>query len=160
MMKTIKKTILIFIILVMLLSASVMAATSLAVSSSTVNPGNTLTIWGATDAARFVSVRIVDDLGNIVYFGGTEADLGGNYSTVYTVPSDMAAGNLYITTGSGSDTAAATVTVVIPAATPQRAQNPQTGERAGTLNDIWMFAVFSVLVLAFYLLKRRNVWFS
>lgn len=156
-MKTIIKTISILIILVVLLSANAMATTSVSISSSTINPGNTLTIWGTTDTAHYVSVKITDDMGNIVCFEATEADGSGNYSTIYTVPSDMAAGNLYITTGSGNDTASSTITVIIPSVTPERPINPQTGDGAGASNNIWWTVCLIVLVISFYLLKIRKV---
>jgi len=161
MRNTIKKVISIFIMLVLLLSApAANAATSVSVSTSTVNPGNTITIWGTTDAAQYVAVRITDSYGNIVYFGGARADGSGNYSTQYTIPSDMSAGDLLVTAGSGSDIANSNITIVIPAPTPSKVINPPTGESNST-TPVSLFiscivsALFIIMFLVYVFRKKK-----
>lgn len=111
-----KKAVSIVIIGLILLTAvsTAFAATTVSISKQTAAPGDTVTISGTANADENVAIKIVDSVGNIVYFGAVKADSNGNYSVSFTVPTDMVDGMLTVTAGSGNDTATVEISVVAP----------------------------------------------
>lgn len=122
MKKTIGLCILILIFFINISSA--LASTGVAVGKTSVLPGGTVSISGAAGAGESIVIKITDEAGNIVFFDAVKADTSGKYSASFVVPSDMAAGKLTVTAGSGNDVATITITVkpkptAKPASTPQ-----------------------------------------
>ena len=84
-----------------------------------------MTITGSAAADENVVVKITDEAGNIVFFDAAKADASGKYTASFVVPSDMAAGKLTVTAGSGTDVATMTLTVTSsPTATPKPTAKP------------------------------------
>lgn len=114
------------------------AAATLSADKSTVVPGETIILSGTADTNENIVIKITDTAGNIIFFDGTKTDTNGNFSTGFVVPSDMAAGKLTITAGSGNDVASTTVTVTSPPQTPKPTTAPtpspsSTGAPANTV---------------------------
>lgn len=113
------------VLILMSVVPTALAATTVSLSQSSVNPGDTVTISGTMDADENVVIKITDESGNIVYFDGIKADSDGNYSASFTVPSDTESGKLTVTAGSGDDVATTTMTVTSsPIPTPKATETP------------------------------------
>lgn len=113
------------------------AAATLSADKSTVVPGETIILSGTADTNENIVIKITDTAGNIIFFDGTKTDTNGNFSTGFVVPSDMAAGKLTITAGSGNDVASTTITITSPPPTPKPTTAPtpspaSTGAPANT----------------------------
>lgn len=114
-----KKLTALFIIMFMLLTAipAAFASASVMTNKTSALPGETILISGTANADESVMIKITDESGNIVFFDAAKADGSGNYAVAFTVPSDMEAGNLTVTAGSGTDVATAPITIASPPAT-------------------------------------------
>ena len=101
------------------------ASATVTADKKTAEPGDTVTITGTAAADENVVVKITDEAGNIVFFDAAKADASGKYTAAFVVPSDMAAGKLNVTAGSGNDVATMSLSVTSsPTATPKPTAKP------------------------------------
>ena len=98
------------------LSDASVPAASVTADKTSVLPGETVAISGTSGADAGIVIKITDEAGNIVYFNAIKADSSGKYSASFSVPSNMAAGRLTVTAGSGNDVATTVITVNAPPA--------------------------------------------
>jgi len=121
MIKKVSTGILAGILLIVMLSATAFAAgVTLALSAQSGLPGDSIEISGTYDPNEWVTVKILDSDGNLVFLKPVLVQDDGTYHTTFIVP-DMDAGTLRITAGSGSDVGIADFTVKkkpTPTATP------------------------------------------
>lgn len=80
------------------------ASVSLNLSNSSALIGDSITASGSADPNQWVSIKIVDSLGNIVFFDAVKSNANGNYSYTFTVP-QVADGILTVVAGYGSNVA-------------------------------------------------------
>lgn len=102
--------ILLFLALSLALSPQAYSAFSVVVEGQA-HPGQTVTISGTTTPDNWLSVRVVDEAGSIVFFEAVRADAQGSYSIGFVVPS-FPPGQLLVLVGSGSETLQSTLTVL------------------------------------------------
>ena len=88
--------------------ATTAATLSLSVSSATA--GASITASGISDAGEWVSVKILDSTGSVIYYDAVKADVNGNYSETFTVPA-VSVGTLTVIAGSGTNVASKTLTI-------------------------------------------------
>ena len=80
------------------------ASVSLNLSNSSALIGDSITASGSADPNQWVSIKIVDSLGNIVFFDAVKSNASGNYSYTFKVP-QVADGTLTVVAGYGSNVA-------------------------------------------------------
>ena len=80
------------------------ASVSLNLSNSSALVGDNITASGSADPNQWVSIKIVDSLGNIVFFDAVKSNASGNYSYTFKVP-QVADGTLTVVAGYGSNVA-------------------------------------------------------
>lgn len=80
------------------------ASVSLNLSNSSALIGDSITASGSADPNQWVSIKIVDSLGNIVFFDAVKSNASGNYSYTFKVP-QVADGILTVVAGYGSNVA-------------------------------------------------------
>lgn len=99
--------IIIGILWLLLCSTTVFAAsgTTVQVSPAKVQAGQSFTVSGTADAGEWVSIKGLDNDGNIVYFNTVKADLAGAWRETLKAP-EMIPGILKIVAGSSIDVAA------------------------------------------------------
>jgi len=99
--------------LITLLASSVALAAdvTLALNPETACPGDNVTASGAADAATWVSVKIIDSVGTIVFFDATMSDSSGNYRLDFKVPS-VSSDTLIVVAGYGENVANKKLTVI------------------------------------------------
>ena len=103
MMKKVSVGVLIGTVLILILSASAFAAgVTLVLSRESGYKGDRIAISGTYDPNEWVTVKVLDADGNIVFIKPALAAGDGTYDTIFTVP-NVSAGTLRITVGSGSD---------------------------------------------------------
>ena len=114
-MKTIKKMtvkVLAALMLFSLMSVSALAlgSVTLTLSKSSGYAGDSVTISGTADPGQWISIKAMDEDGNIVYFSAVSCDDQGDYTNTWTV-SDITPGSLEIIAGYGSVVASESFTV-------------------------------------------------
>ena len=112
----------IFIVIIFVFIPSALASASITADKTSVLPRETIALSGTSGADAGIVIKITDEAGSIIYFNALKADSSGQYSASFTVPSNMAAGRLTVTAGSGNDVATLMITVNAPpaaTATPQ-----------------------------------------
>jgi hypothetical protein len=114
---------LVAIVLLGLLSVPALAAyaVTLDLSRASGYSGNSVTISGTAGAGQWVSIKAVDENGNIVYFSAVICDSAGDYSDSWVVP-NVQPGALQIIAGYGSTVISETFTVM------QRTHYEKNGE--------------------------------
>ena len=121
MIKKVSTGILVGILLILMLSATAFAAdVTLTLSAQSGLPGDSIEISGTYDPNEWVTVKILDSDGNLVFLKSVRVQDDGTYHVTFIVP-DLNAGTLRITAGSGSDVGNANFTVKkkpTPTATP------------------------------------------
>ncbi len=90
------------------LALGVQVSTILSQSSAAV--GDSITVSGIADPGEWVSIKVLDSLGNTVVYDAVKAEAGGNYTCTFKVPA-VAAGNLTVVAGYGSNVATKTLTI-------------------------------------------------
>ncbi len=83
--------------------------------SLTLNPisgyvGDSVTVSGTADPQVWVTIKVLDSDGNIVYLNSMISDANGNYSDILKVP-DVSPGELQVVAGYGSNVANGSLTV-------------------------------------------------
>ncbi len=84
---------------------------SLDLSATSGRVGDEITASGIADAEEWVSIKIVDDLGSVVYYEAVKSDAEGNYSNTFKIP-DVKEGTLKVVAGYGSNVASKDFKVV------------------------------------------------
>jgi hypothetical protein len=103
MMKKVSVGVLIGTVLILILNSSAFAAgVTLVLSRESGYKGDRIAISGTYDPNEWVTVKVLDADGNIVFIKPALAAGDGTYDTIFTVP-NVSAGTLRITVGSGSD---------------------------------------------------------
>ncbi|MDQ0917532.1 S-layer homology domain-containing protein [Paenibacillus sp. V4I5] len=92
------------------------SAMTLVPSSSHASPGDMITLTGSAGSNAWVTIRTLDNYGNIVFFDAVKADALGAYTDSFKVP-DTKSGILYFTAGNGSNLAVKNVSVYSDGAT-------------------------------------------
>ena len=111
MLKKISAGITIGILLILMLSTSVFAGNVLlTLSAENGEAGNSVIISGTYDPNEWVSIKITDQKGNLIFFKSIKTQDNGTYNTTFIVP-DINAETLKVTAGNGSDTQNAAFTV-------------------------------------------------
>lgn len=133
MIKKVSTGILVGMLLILMLSATAFAAAvTLTLSAQSGMPGDNIEISGTYDPNEWVTVKILDSDGNLVFLKPVRVQENGTYKTTFIVPA-MDAGTLRITAGIGSDVGNANFTVKkkptptatpIPTPTQSRMPNP------------------------------------
>ena len=127
MIKKVSTGILAGILLIVMLRATAFAAgVTLTLSAQSGLPGDSIEISGTYDPNEWVTVKILDSDGNLVFLKPVGVQEDGIYNTTFIVP-DLDAGTLRITAGSGSDVGNAEFTVKkkpTPTATPKQTATP------------------------------------
>ncbi|QRN84802.1 hypothetical protein JR334_07355 [Clostridia bacterium] len=72
--------------------------------------GDSIAASGTADAQVWVTIKILDSEGNIVYFNPTMADADGNYIITFRIP-DVSPGDLQVVAGYGTSVANENLTV-------------------------------------------------
>jgi type 1 fimbria pilin len=70
----------------------------------TQDAGDSIVATGTADANNWVSIKVLDEAGNVVFFDATRADAEGNYSLTFRVPY-VAPGTLTVVAGYGDNVA-------------------------------------------------------
>ena len=83
---------------------------SLDLSQNSAAVGDSITASGSADPVEWVSIKVVDSSGSIVFYDAVKSDAGGNYSCTFIVP-QAAAGTLTVVAGYGSNVANKTLTI-------------------------------------------------
>jgi len=83
---------------------------SLNLGPVTANPGNSVNLSGAANANTWVSVKVLDSAGQIVFFDAVKSKADGQYEFSFKVPS-VEPGVLTVVAGYGSNVASANLTV-------------------------------------------------
>ncbi len=83
---------------------------SLNLSAYTGLVGDSITATGTADADTWVSIKVLDEDQNIVFFDAVKAENDGNYSITFTIP-DVPAGILHVIAGYGPVVATKNLTV-------------------------------------------------
>jgi len=130
MKKKILSLLLITIMLMALVPQTALASASVTTDKTSAYPGDTVLISGTAGADESVVIKITDEAGNIVFFDAAKADASGIYSAAFIVPTDMTAGKLTVTAGSGSDVA--TTKITVKAAAQPTATSTSTASPTGT----------------------------
>ncbi|OPX86438.1 MAG: Exoglucanase B precursor [Pelotomaculum sp. PtaB.Bin104] len=68
--------------------------------------GDSVTVTGTSLADTWISIKIVDSVGQVLLIDAVKSDQGGSYSYTFTVP-DMGEGNLTVIAGYGTNVASA-----------------------------------------------------
>lgn len=103
MMKKVSVGVLIGTVLILILSVSAFAAgVTLVLSAKSGYKGDNIKISGTYNPDEWITVKVLDADGNIVYIKPVLAAGDGTYDTIFTVP-NVEAGKLQIIAGSGSD---------------------------------------------------------
>ncbi len=127
MIKKVSTGILVGILLMVMLSTIAFATdVTLTLSAQSGLPGDSIEISGTYDSNDWVTVKILDSDGNLVFLKPVRVQDDGTYHTTFIVP-DMDAGTLRITAGSGSDVGNADFTVKkkpTPTAAPTSTPKP------------------------------------
>ena len=111
MLKKISAGITIGILLILMLSTSVFAGNVLlTLSAENGEAGNSVIISGTYDPNEWVSIKITDQKGNLIFFKSIKTQDNGTYNTTFIVP-DINAETLKVTAGNGNDTQNAAFTV-------------------------------------------------
>ena len=111
MLKKISAGITIGILLILMSSTSVFAGNVLlTLSAENGEAGNSVIISGTYDPNEWVSIKITDQKGNLIFFKSIKTQDNGNYNTTFIVP-DINAETLKVTAGNGNDTQNAVFTV-------------------------------------------------
>lgn len=98
------------LIILLASTASFAAGVSLDLSSAAANPGAGITVSGAADANTWVSVKALDNAGQIVFFDAVKSKADGSYELIFKVPS-VEPGVLTVVAGYGSNVANKGLTV-------------------------------------------------
>jgi type 1 fimbria pilin len=77
---------------------------TLELNTDTACPGDSIVATGTADANNWVSIKVLDEAGNVVFFDATRADAEGNYSLTFKVPY-VAPGTLTVVAGYGDNVA-------------------------------------------------------
>ena len=83
---------------------------ALSLSKSSAAAGDSITASGTFAPNDWVSLKVLDDTGQVAVFSGKKADSNGNYSISFIIPGGSS-GVLTVVTGSGSNVASKTITV-------------------------------------------------
>ncbi|MDD3270018.1 MAG: hypothetical protein PHX14_11910 [Syntrophomonadaceae bacterium] len=75
---------------------------TLTLNTGSAAPGETITASGTADPNTWVAIKIVDTIGNIVYFQGTKSGADGNYAISFNIP-QVNEGNLTVVAGLGTN---------------------------------------------------------
>ncbi len=81
-----------------------------AIEPASVYAGDTVTVSGTADPSVWVTIKVLDGEGNIVYLNSIMADEEGNYSDTFIAP-DVDPGELQVVAGYGSDVTKNALTV-------------------------------------------------
>jgi len=84
--------------------AEALTEVTLELSTDTACPGDSIVATGTADANNWVSIKVLDEAGNVVFFDATRADAEGNYSLTFKVPY-VAPGTLTVVAGYGDNVA-------------------------------------------------------
>ncbi|NMB41367.1 MAG: S-layer homology domain-containing protein [Firmicutes bacterium] len=110
-----RKTLSIFLtalLVVLILSVVAFAATvNLDLNTGIASPGESLTVSGAADADTWVSLKIFDGAGKIVFYDAVKSDSDANYSFTCKVPS-VESGFLKVVAGYGRNVATKDLAVI------------------------------------------------
>jgi len=92
-------------------AASVIKVT-LELSTDIASPGDSITAAGTADPNNWVSIKIIDEVGSIVFFDATKSDVSGNYSLIFRVPNVPLGTVLTVVAGYGNNVATKELLVV------------------------------------------------
>ena len=87
------------------------ATVTLEIDPTRARIGDEITLNGNADPNIFVSIKVVDESGKIVYFDGVKSGSDGKYNTTFIVPDDIK-GNLTIVAGYGTNVDVKTLKII------------------------------------------------
>jgi hypothetical protein len=111
--------------------AEALTEVTLELSTDTACPGDSIIATGIADANNWVSIKVVDEAGNIVFFDVTKADAEGNYSLTFKVPY-VAPGTLTVVAGYGDNVATKELEVKVEVVRADGDVTQDTGKTGGT----------------------------
>jgi hypothetical protein len=96
---------------------AVNASVTLTLSADSATAETSITAWGSADPDTWVSVKILDSSGNIVFYDAVKSSSSGNYSCTFKVP-PVPPGTLTVVAGYGSNVANKALVVTKNGASP------------------------------------------
>lgn len=94
--------IIICLLLLTLVTAPANAAVSIHLSKTSGRSGDILTVQGTADPDSWISLRMINAEGAVVYFAAVQSNQQGKYTDTFLVP-DIPSGQVQIIAGQGSD---------------------------------------------------------
>ena len=98
------------LLLQMLAITAFAADISLTLSKTNGYVGDSITLSGTSGAAEWITVKVLDGKGNIVYINAVQSGADGSYSDTFIVP-DVEVGSLRVVAGYGADVVSADFTI-------------------------------------------------
>ena len=114
---------------------TIVTGISMSLSKTTASVGDTVTASGKTSPNAWVPIKVLDSMGNIVWFDSGRADTEGNYNIDFIVAED-ASGVLTVVVGEGDNVISKTLTVVpkpVPVTGVRITEGDQTLEKGQTV---------------------------
>ncbi|MGI6487138.1 MAG: bacterial Ig-like domain-containing protein [Syntrophothermaceae bacterium] len=102
---------------------------TLALSSSTAEIGDEITASGIADPDTWVSIKVVDETGNIVFYDAVKSEDSGAYSCTFRVP--ISSGILTVVAGYGTNVATGDLTVTTDVTTDVTLELSSYGAKVG-----------------------------
>ncbi len=96
---TISILLIISILPVIVLGTSV----TLELTKDSATVGTSITASGIADPDEWVSIKVVDSSGSVVFYDAVKSDAGGNYSCTFIVPPTVSSGTTYVVAGYGKN---------------------------------------------------------
>jgi hypothetical protein len=93
------------LLIISILPVIVLGTTSvtLELSQDSVTVGTSVTASGIADPVEWVSIKVVDSSGNVVFYDAIKSNDDGNYSCTFIVPPTVSPGTAYVVAGYGTN---------------------------------------------------------